>query len=147
MHIGTIVAVIFVGMAIVAGIFVFINQPPEPTERPQEFLPGVNADGFKAALVDGLNATCRDGDGADDRMWTCSYQDAVAISFYGPRPAEVSAFRVVTDARREVDRRSWLRGYASHQRGGPRVGLQPLWLQRDRICRRRVGADDTRCYV
>jgi hypothetical protein len=112
-HIGTIVAVIFVGMAIVVGIFVFINQPPERTESPQVFLPGVNADGFKAALVDGLNATCRDGDGADDRMWTCSYQDEVAISFYGPRPAEVSAFRVVTDARREVDRRSWLRGYAS----------------------------------
>jgi hypothetical protein len=73
----------------------------------------VNADGFKADLVDGLNATCRDGDGVDDRMWTCSYQDEVTISFYGRRPAEVSAFRVVTDARREVDRPSWLRGYAS----------------------------------
>jgi hypothetical protein len=87
--------------------------PPGPTETPLEFLADVNADGFKEALVDTLNATCRDGDGTDDRMWTCSYRDEVAISFYGPSPAEVSAFRVVTDAPREVDRRSWLRGYAS----------------------------------
>ena len=90
-----------------------VTAPPEATEMPLEFLPGVNADRYKDALVDSLNATCRDGDGADDRLWTCSYRDEVAISFYGPSPAEVSAFRVVTDARREVDRRSWLRGYAS----------------------------------
>jgi hypothetical protein len=86
---------------------------PEPTEAPLEFLADVNADGFKEALVDTLDATCRDGDGTDERMWTCSYRDEVAISFYGPSPGEVSAFRVVTDAPREVDRRSWLRGYAS----------------------------------
>jgi hypothetical protein len=90
-----------------------LTPPPAATEMPLEFLPGVNADGYKDALVDTLNATCRDGDGADGRLWTCSYRDEVAISFYGPSPAEVSAFRVVTDAGREVDRRSWLRGYAS----------------------------------
>jgi hypothetical protein len=78
-----------------------------------EFLPGVDADGFQETLVDTLNATCVDGDGTDDRMWTCSSPGEVALSFYGRSPAEVSAFRVVTDAPREVDRRSWLRGYAS----------------------------------
>ena len=94
-----------------------LTLPPAATEMPLKFLPGVNADGYKDALVDTLNATCRDGDGdgdgTDRRLWTCSYRDEVAISFYGPSPAEVSAFRVVTDASREVDRRSWLRGYAS----------------------------------
>jgi hypothetical protein len=87
--------------------------PPEPTETPLAFLTDLNAGGIKEAMVDTLNATCRDGDGTDDRMWTCSYRDEVAISVYGPSAAEVSALRVVTDARDEVDRRSWLRGYAS----------------------------------
>ena len=88
-----------------------LTVPPEPTEM--EFLAEVNAGGIKEAMVDTLNATCRDGDGTDDRMWTCSYRDEVSVSVYGPSAAEVSALRVVTDARDEVDRRSWLRGYAS----------------------------------
>lgn len=87
--------------------------PPEPTEPPLQFPPDLNADTYKQALIDGLYPTCRDGDGTDDRMWTCSYRDEVEISVYGPSPTEVSAFRVVTDARHETDRRSWLRGSAS----------------------------------
>jgi hypothetical protein len=87
--------------------------PPEPTATPLAFLPDLNADEVKEVLIETLDATCRDGDGTEQRMWTCSIGTEVAISAYGPSPAEVSAFRVVTEAGREVDRRSWLRGYAS----------------------------------
>ncbi len=87
--------------------------PPEPTATPLAFFADLSADALQEGLIESLNATCRDGDGTDDRMWTCSVPTEVAVSAYGPRPAQVSALRVITEARREVDRRSWLRGYAS----------------------------------
>ncbi len=88
-------------------------MPPQATGTPPSSLAGLNADGYKEALTDSLKATCIDGKGTDLLLWTCSYRDEMAISFYGSSPAQVAAIRVVTDASREVDRRSWIRGYAS----------------------------------
>jgi hypothetical protein len=85
---------------------------PRPTETPLAYLP-MNADDFKEVVTGSLNFTCPDVDGTDELMWTCSYRDEVTISVFGPSPASVSAMRLVTRASREVDRRSWMRGYAS----------------------------------
>ena len=85
---------------------------PRPTETSLAYLP-VNAEDLKEVLTDSLNFTCPDVDGTDELRWTCSYGDEVTISVYGPSPARLSAIRLVTQARREVDRRSWMRGYAS----------------------------------
>jgi hypothetical protein len=86
---------------------------PRPTTTPLPFIP-VDADDFKDGLIHSLGFTCPTvGGSANQRLWTCSYRDDVAISVYGPSPARVSAIRVVTGARQEVNRRSWLRGYAS----------------------------------
>lgn len=84
-----------------------------PTGTPLPFLPDLDADKDKQQLINSLGFTCRDGDGTDQRMWTCSYRNEVDISEYGPSPRNVSAMRVATDARKEVNRRSWIRGYAS----------------------------------
>lgn len=84
-----------------------------PTGTPRPYLPDVDADDYKQVLTDSLKATCSDGNDTDQRMWTCSYRDEVAISFYGPSSQRVSGIRVVTTARNETDRRSWIRGYGS----------------------------------
>jgi hypothetical protein len=90
-----------------------VSPGPAETPRPSPYLPDVNADSFKETLIDNLDFTCAELDGTDQLIWTCSHGDEVAVSVYGPNSASVSALRVVTQAGREVDRRSWIRGFAS----------------------------------
>ncbi|MEA2518916.1 MAG: hypothetical protein QOF49_996 [Chloroflexota bacterium] len=87
------------------------TAPLQPTATQLTFLPGLDAAEDEQILTR-LGFTCADGGGSDDRIWTCSYHDEVDISFYGASPPRVSAYRVVTTARRGADRRSWLRTYA-----------------------------------
>lgn len=85
---------------------------PRPTGTPLAYLP-FNADLVKGAATGRtLHFTCPDVHGTAHLLWTC-YGDGVVLSLYGPRPARVTAMRVVTDAPREADRRSWLGGWAS----------------------------------
>jgi hypothetical protein len=86
---------------------------PEPTSTLPADLRDVNADDLKEVLADSLNFTCPEVDGTDQLLWTCSDGDEVSVSLYGSSPASVTAMRVVTEASREVDRRSWLRSFAS----------------------------------
>jgi hypothetical protein len=84
---------------------------PRPSETSLAFLPGFNGDQDRAIMTS-IGFQCRDGNGAADAMWTCSYHNEVDVTFYGPSPERVSAYRVVTTAVRGADRRSWLRWYS-----------------------------------